>query len=97
MGYNSATFHIGLGVAMARGRPRTRVAVVSEGARSRMGEVFGTAAQAWRALRLEGIVPYDRFYRAFRGDPQQPGFVKAIELNWERWLDRMGVKSDGPR
>lgn len=87
--------HVSDGAAMAVGRPVTRVERVGEGTYRGMREVFGTSTAAYRGLRLEGLVAYATFYRAWRGLPVSDAMIRAIDTSWgsfiRRLIERYGV------
>lgn len=81
---------------MAVGRPVTRVRRVDPVVLEAMLETFGGATQAWRALRLKGLVSYDQFYKLWRGEAMTSGLVEMVDQSWRRFLDRLWEKTKAP-
>jgi hypothetical protein len=65
-------------------RPTVRTAVVAGETVELLTEIFGSAANAFKNLRLEDVT-YPVFQRALHGGTVTPRVVQAIEAGWGRW------------
>jgi hypothetical protein len=71
------------------GRPIIRTSQVGRATVELVREVFGTAANAYKNLRVSSEVTFAVFSRAWNGQPVTPQAVRAIERGWTRWARRL--------
>lgn len=70
-------------------RPATRTARLDEEELKLYRGSFGTAVNAMKNLRLEGLVSVDKFRRAWRGEGVAAPIVQAIRDGWTSWTTKM--------